>query len=151
MALLPLPSGWRARYGIDRHEKCAILSDAALVPRLMACTFIHGPENPSYRGEPVDAAAQADKATETRGKTGEKVSSDVRQTPSGPIHHVMRTYYTSASLHGVTTGQVVEHEFFRIVGNNVLHLRTYEDATQRATLDPIAWELARNMTLVPGR
>lgn len=25
MALLPLPSGWRARYGIERQEKCAIL------------------------------------------------------------------------------------------------------------------------------
>ena len=151
MALLPLPSGWHARYGVDRHEKCAILIDAALLPRLMACTFVHGPENPAYRGEPVDAAAQADKAAAMRDKTGESVSSDVRQTPSGPIHHVVRTYYSSASFHVVTTGQVIEHEFFRMIGKNLLHLRTYEDAAQRSSLDPIVWELARTMTLVPGR
>jgi hypothetical protein len=149
MALLPLPSGWRARYGIERHEKCAILIDAALVPRFMACTSGYGPENPAYSGEPINAAARADEAAASRSKTGESVSSDVRQTPSGPIHHVVRTYYTSASFHVVTTGQAVEHEFFRIIGDNLLHLRTYEDAAQRSTLDPIAWEMAQSMTLIP--
>jgi len=150
MALLPLPSGWRARYGIERHEKCAILIDAALVPRFRACTFGYGPENPEYSGEPVSAAARANKAAASRRNPGESVSSDVRQTPLGPIHHVVRTYYTSASFDVVTTGQVVEHEFFRIIGNNLLHLRTYEDAAQRSSLDPIAWELAQSMMLVPG-
>ena len=150
-ALLPLPNGWRARYGIDRHEKCAILIDAALVPRFMACTFGYGPGNPEYSGKPVTAAARADKAAASRRNPGESVSSDVRQTPSGPIHHVVRTYSTSASFHVVTTGQVVEHEFFRMIGNDLLHLRTYQDAAQRSSLDPIAWELAQSMTLVPGQ
>jgi len=150
MALLPLPSGWRARYGIDRHEKCAILIDAALVPRFLVCTFGGGPENPEYSDEPVSAASRANKAAASRRNPGESVSSDVRQTPLGPIHHVVRTYSTSVSFNVVTTGQVVEHEFFRIIGNNLLHLRTYEDAAQRSSLDPIAWELAQSMILVPG-
>ncbi len=123
MALLPLPSGWRARYGIERHEKCAILIDAALVPRFRACTFGYGPENPEYSGEPVSAAARANKAAASRRNPGESVSSDVRQTPLGPIHHVVRTYYTSASFDVVTTGQVVEHEFFRIIGNEQFLIR----------------------------
>jgi hypothetical protein len=138
MAHLALPNGWRARYGIDRHEKCAILIDATLVPRFMACTFGHGPENHEYSGEPVDAALRANKAASPR-KPGEIVSSDVRQAMTGPVHHVVRAYNTSGSFHGVTTGQVVEHEFFRMVGNDLLHLRTYEDADQRSSLDPIAW------------
>ena len=147
MALLPLPSGWRARYGIERHEKCAILIDATLVPRFMACTFGYGAENPEYSGKAVSAAARVNAAASPR-NSDESLSSDVRQTPSGPIHHVVRTYYTSGSFHGVTTGQVVEHEFFRIIGNDLLHLRTYEDAAQRSSLDPIAWDLAQSMTLV---
>ncbi|HVT39936.1 MAG TPA: hypothetical protein VHE78_12875 [Gemmatimonadaceae bacterium] len=148
MALLPLPSGWRARYGIDRHEQCAILMDAARVPRFMACTFGYGPDNPEYSGERVSAAGRATKAAAPRIR-GESVSTDVRQTQSGPIHHVVRTYYSPASFHAVTTGQVVEHEFFRMFGTSLLHLRTYEDAAQRSSLDPIAWELAQGMILVP--
>ena len=151
MALLPLPSGWHARYGFERHEKCAILIDAARAPRFLACTFGYGRENPEYRGKTVSAAARASEAGASRGNPGESVSSDVRQTPSGPIHHVLRTYYKStgwpASFDVVTTGQVVEHEFFRIIGNDLLHLRTYEDASQRSSLDPIAWELAQWMIL----
>lgn len=150
LALLPLPSGWRARYGIDRHEKCAILMDAALVPRFMACTFGYGPENHEFSGEPISAAAKANKAAASRRHPGEQVSSEVRQTRLGPIYHVVRTYPTSTPYYGVATGQVVEHEFFRMIGNDLLHLRTYEDATQRSHLDPIAWALAQSMMLVPG-
>ena len=91
MALLPLPNGWRARYGIDRHEKCAILIDDALVPRFRACTFGYGPENPEYSGKPVTATERADKAAASQRHPDESVSSDVRQTSSGPIHHVVRT------------------------------------------------------------
>jgi hypothetical protein len=150
MALVPLPSGWRARYGIERHEQCAILIDDSLVARFMACTFGQGPGNPEYSGEPVSAAARANTAAASRRNTAERVSSDVRQTPLGPIHHVVRRYYTPASFHVVATGEVVEHEFFRMIGNTLLHLRTYEDAAQRSSLDPIAWDLAQRVMLVPG-
>jgi hypothetical protein len=147
-ALLPLPNDWRARYGIERHEKCAILIDGALVPRLTACTFDSGYENGAYSGDAVSAQARATMAAERRRNPDERVSSDVRQTGLGPIYHVVRTYPTSATHHVVTSGQVVEHEFFRPIGNRLVHLRTYQDAEQRSSLDSIAWELAQGLVLV---
>jgi hypothetical protein len=151
MAVLPLPNGWRARYGIDRHEQCAILLDAARTPRFMACTFGYGPGTPEYRGELVNAEARANEALGLRRHPAETITSELRSTQSGPIRHVVRTYSTSASFHVVTTGQVVEHEFFRDVGSGVLHLRTYEDAAQRSNLDSVAWRLAETMVIVPRR
>ncbi|MCX5849488.1 MAG: hypothetical protein NTW65_08560 [Deltaproteobacteria bacterium] len=142
-AVLQLPAGWRVRpNGVDKWKQCAVLIDPTSVPRLMVCAFGYPAGSEKHPGSLDDAASFAKRLAGNRRNADESVTSDAHQTAVGVIYEVARTYRTSASYYVVTSGTVSEHEFVRTAGPYLLLLRIYEDAAQRAALNPIAFELA---------
>jgi hypothetical protein len=142
-AVLQLPAGWRVRpNGIDKWKQCAVLIDPTSIPRLKVCAFGYPAGSERHPGSSDDAASLAKRLAGNRRTADESVASDTHQTAVGVIYEVARTYRTSASFYVVTSGTVSEHEFVRTAGPYLLLLRIYEDAAQRAALNPIALELA---------
>jgi hypothetical protein len=142
-AVLKLPAGWRVRSnGIDKWNQCAVLIDPTSIPCLMVCAFGYPAGSERHPGSPDDAASLAKRLAGNRRTADESVTSDAHQTSVGVIYEVARTYRTSASYYVVTSGTVTEREFVRTAGSYLLLLRIYEDASRRAALNPIAFELA---------
>ena len=149
-AVVQVPEGWRVRpNGIDKWKQCALIIDAASIPRFVACAFGYPAGSERHPGSPDDAATLAKRLASNHRTPEESMASSVRQTAVGAIYNVARKYRTSARYYDViTSGTVVEHEFVRIAGPYVFLLRTYEDAAQRTALDPIAFELAERAKVV---
>ena len=142
-AVLQIPAGWSVRpNGIDKWKQCAVLIDPTSIPCLMVCAFGYPAGSERHPGSPDDAASLAKRLAGNRRTANESITSDTHQTAAGVIYEVARTYRTSAGYYVVTSGTVSEHEFVRTAGPCLLLLRIYEDAAQRAALNPIAFELA---------
>jgi len=144
-AVLQLPEGWRVRPdGIDKWKQCAVLIDSTSIARLMVCAFGYPPGSEQHPGSPDDAASLTKRLAGNRRTDDESITSDAHQTTVGVIYEVTRTYRTSASYYVVESGIVLEHELVRTAGPYLLLLRFYEDAAQRAALNPIVLELAEH-------
>ena len=142
-AVLQLPEGWRVRPdGVDKWKQCAVLLDPTSAPCLTVCAFGYPVGSERHPGSPDDAASLARRLAGNRRTADERVASDAHRTAVGVIYEVARTYRTSASYYVVTSGTVSEHEIVRAAGPYILLLRIYEDAAQRAALNPVALELA---------
>ena len=142
-AVLQIPAGWSVRpNGIDKWKQCAVLIDPTSIPCQMVCAFGYPAGSEKHPGSPDDAASLAKRLAGNHRTAEESVTSEAHQTAVGVIYEVARTYRTSASYYVVTSGTVSEYEFVRTAGPYLLLLRIYEDAAQRAALNPIAFELA---------
>jgi hypothetical protein len=143
---LPLPAGWRGQHGHDRHDQCALLLDAESRPRFFVCAFGYLGDRGPTRLE--DLTALVLRNAHTPGAAG-TVESETHQTPRGAINTVTKTHSSSARFFGVVKSErAVDVTHLFMLDGILIELRFTEDAANRGTLDPIAWQLTQSAQLV---